>query len=105
MAYGLKEKEIEGLRNIFSSNIHVEKAILFGSRAKGNYKPFSDIDITLEGDKLTHKDLMQLFSAIDDLLMPYELDMSLKKDIKNTALLEHINRVGIALYTRQQPLA
>ena len=105
MAYGVKGKEIEGLRNIFSSNSHVEKAILFGSRAKGNYKPFSDIDITLEGDKLTHKDLMQLCSAIDDLLMPYELDLSLKKDIKNTALLEHINRVGIALYTRQQPLA
>ncbi len=48
---------------------------------------------------------MQLCSAIDDLLMPYELDLSLKKDIKNTALLEHINRVGIALYSRQQPLA
>lgn len=101
MEYGLKKKEIEGLHNIFSSNIHVEKAILFGSRAKGNYKPFSDIDITLEGEELTHEDLMQLCSAIDDLLMPYELDMSLRKDIRNTALIEHINRVGITLYTRQ----
>lgn len=100
MPYGLKDKEIENLTLLFSANEHVEQAILYGSRAKGNYKPFSDIDITLVGEKLNQDDLLQLYRKIDDLLMPYELDLSLFKEIKNPALVEHINRVGIPLYVR-----
>ena len=100
MPYGLKDKEIEALQNLFCSNKNVEQAVLYGSRAKGNYKPFSDIDITLIGDELTRVDLLRLCRAIDDLLMPYELDMNLYKDIHNLALLEHIGRVGIPLYKK-----
>ncbi|MBR1834534.1 MAG: nucleotidyltransferase domain-containing protein [Bacteroidales bacterium] len=100
MKYGLKDNELGDLCSLFAANCRVVRAVLYGSRAKGNYKPFSDIDITLMGDDLTHHDLLTLCQAIDDLLMPYETDLSLYKEINNPALLEHINRNGITLYSR-----
>jgi predicted nucleotidyltransferase len=39
----------------------VEKAILYGSRAKGNYKNGSDIDLTLRGE-LAQRDCVSRFS-------------------------------------------
>ena len=101
MTYGLKDSEIDSLRRLFSANEHVERAVLYGSRAKGNYKPFSDIDITLEGDELTHDDWNRLKQTIDDLLMPYEVDLNLRKELKNPSLLAHIDRVCVPLYIRK----
>ena len=101
MTYGLKDSEIESLRRLFSANEHVERAVLYGSRAKGNYKPFSDIDSTLEGDELTYDDWNRLKQTIDDLLMPYEVDLNLRKELKNPNLLAHIDRVGVPLYIRK----
>ena len=97
---GLDDEEVEALRGVFARNSRVKRAVLYGSRAKGTYRPFSDMDITLEGDELTYDDLLDLSMEIDDLLLPYELDMNLRKNLKNAALIEHIDRVGIPLYER-----
>ena len=75
--------------------------VLYGSRAKGNYKPFSDVDITLVGDELTHEDLNRVILAIDDLLLPYQFDISLFYILKNAELIDHINRRGIVIYERK----
>ena len=74
---------------------------MYGSRAKGNYKPFSDVDITLEGAELTHTDLSRLSLAIDDLLLPYQFDISIFHTLKNEALIDHIRRMGITIYERE----
>lgn len=50
--YGLTDNELEKLCNLFRKHEEIEQAVLYGSRAKGNFKPFSDIDITLMGDRL-----------------------------------------------------
>ena len=68
MPYGLKETELSKLTEIFASNERVERVILYGSRAKGCHKPFSDVDITLEGPDLTRTDLSRISLAIDDLI-------------------------------------
>ena len=57
--YGLTDNELEKLCNLFRKHEEIEQAVLYGSRAKGNFKPFSDIDITLMGDRLTYKMLEQ----------------------------------------------
>ena len=75
------------------------KVILYGSRAKGTYKPFSDIDITLLGDKLEHDDLLDIIDGIEDLLLPYMFDISLFSSLKNENLIDHINRVGVEVYS------
>lgn len=81
-------------------NEHIERVILYGSRAKGNYKPFSDVDITLVGGLLTHDDLSRIIIAIDDLLLPYQFDISIFHQLKNETLIDHINRRGIVIYEK-----
>ena len=53
----------------------VEKGVLYGSRAKGNFKPGSDIDLTLRGDGLTLSLLGDIDMALDDFLLPYEIGL------------------------------
>lgn len=98
MKYGLKEEQWEMLRNVFAKNPRIEKVILYGSRAKGTYKPFSDVDITLVGKELSMNDLLDTTNAIDDLLLPYMFDVSLYHNLKSPELLDHISRRGVIIY-------
>jgi predicted nucleotidyltransferase len=66
----------------------------------GNYKPGSDIDLILEGMALTLKQLNIIENELDDLLLPYELDVSIYHQIDNPDLLEHVERVGVVFYTK-----
>jgi uncharacterized protein len=98
LSFGLKETTIEKIRGVLARYPEIEKAVLYGSRAKGNYRNGSDIDLTLVGDGLTHNQLLRIEMEIDDLLLPYKMDLSLYRQIENPSLLEHIARVGITFY-------
>jgi predicted nucleotidyltransferase len=98
MRFGLKEETIEKIIAVFSLFPEIDKAILYGSRAKGNYKHGSDIDITLLGNDLDLKLLNHLSLALDELLLPYKFDISIYSYINNSDLLENIKRVGIVFY-------
>nr|WP_240476467.1 nucleotidyltransferase domain-containing protein [Marinobacterium rhizophilum] len=74
--------------------------MLYGSRAKGNFKPGSDVDLTLEGAELSVQVLNEVAWALDDLLLPYQIDLSILEQIYNQDLIDHINREGVRLYTR-----
>lgn len=100
MKYGLTDAEIDKICQVFSQYEKVEKVILYGSRAKGTYKPFSDVDITLVGENLTRNDLNAVVLALDDLLLSYEFDVSILSQLKNDHLMEHIQRVGITIYEK-----
>jgi predicted nucleotidyltransferase len=101
MKYGLSENIIKQIQEVFCSYPEINEAILYGSRAKGNYKPGSDIDLTFKGEKLNITLLNQISLKLDDLFLPYTFDLSIFLHIKNTELLEHINRVGISFYKKQ----
>lgn len=100
MPYGLTDIEMQKLSEIFEHHGRIEEVILYGSRAKGNFKPFSDVDIALVGDELSRDDLNKVIQEVDDLLLPYQFDISLKHRLKNDALIEHIERIGIGIYKR-----
>jgi uncharacterized protein len=93
--YGLTADAMDALRGVFKQYTKIEKVILYGSRAKENYRPGSDIDLCLEGPMLTLKDLLAIENQLDDLLLPWKIDLSLKHQIDNPDLLKHIERVGI----------
>lgn len=99
-AYGLSETAIANIQNAFKTHPKIDQAILYGSRAKGSFRSNSDIDLTLIGNQLTFSDLAHIKNELDDLMLPYSIDLSLHHDIDNPALLEHIERVGITLYSR-----
>lgn len=97
--FGLKPHTISAIQRVFAQHPQVERAVLYGSRAKGNYRPGSDIDLTLFGESLTYADLCRIETEIDDLLLPYTLDLSLYAQIDNADLREHIQRVGQEFYS------
>lgn len=64
MPYGLTDIELQKLLEVFAQNGRIEQVILYGSRAKGNFKPFSDVDITLVGSELSRDDLNKVIPQI-----------------------------------------
>jgi len=96
--FGLKESTIKKIISVFAKHSEVESAILYGSRAKGNYRKGSDIDLTLTGEKLTYRIVSRIENEIDDLLLPYLFDISILSRISNPDVVEHINRVGQIFY-------
>lgn len=98
MKYGLDDKTVHSIISEFKKIPEIESAVLYGSRAKGTFKPASDIDITLSGPLLTVSHLNKLSWALDDLLLPYTFDLSILSHIKQPDVLEHIERVGVRLY-------
>jgi len=99
MNYGLTNTNLENIKSIFHQFPGIETAYLYGSRAKGNYKPSSDIDIVLKGEALDIKQLTNILLKLDDLFLPNQFDVSLYHHIDNVELLDHIKRVGIDIYT------
>lgn len=102
MTFGLKEETLAQIRNIIEDFPQVEQVLIYGSRAKGGFRPGSDIDLTFKGNNLNLKIINKISLQIDDLLLPYTFDISVFEHIDNKDLLEHIGRVGKVFYKRQQ---
>ena len=105
LRFGLKEATIQKICAVLSHYPQVEKAILYGSRAKGNPKNGSDIDLTLRGNAdLTLTILYKILDELDDLLLPYTIDLSIFNDIGDPEVIDHIQRVGVTFYDRAQAI-
>lgn len=100
--FGLKPHTISAIQNVFARHPEIKQAVLYGSRAKGTQRPGSDIDLTLFGEALTYTQLDRIETEIDDLLLPYTVDLSLHTQIDNADLLDHIRRVGQVFYQRDE---
>ncbi|HAG92177.1 MAG TPA: hypothetical protein DCL41_09905 [Bdellovibrionales bacterium] len=98
--FGLSQASLQKIGSVLKRHSQIERAIVYGSRAMGNFKPSSDIDLTLVGENLSTSDLLQIESELDDLLLPYSIDLSLFHQIENSDLKEHIQRVGKDFPTR-----
>ena len=94
--YGISQNALDKIKTVLFSVQGVEQAILYGSRAKGSFKEGSDIDLTVKGN-LTYDDLVKMSVNLDDLNLPWKIDLSLYSQIGNKDLLDHIDRVGIAI--------
>ena len=102
MRFGLSEKVIENLVNLFSAFDKIEEVTLFGSRAKGTFKEGSDIDLSLKGSMIDLQYIRKIELEIDRLDFPYAVDLVIYDKIKEPLLTEHINRIGICIYHRLQ---
>jgi len=100
MNHGLPESAVSKICGVFERFPEIERAILYGSRAKGTHKNGSDIDLTLEGNTLDVSRLGSIADALDDLLLPYQIDLSIRHAIQQADLLEHIERVGQVFYQK-----
>ncbi|MHB8791536.1 MAG: nucleotidyltransferase domain-containing protein [Desulfobulbaceae bacterium] len=100
MSFGLSDADMAQIRGVFARFSAIDKAVLYGSRAKGNYKQGSDIDLTLYGKDLTTAQLGDIAEALDDLLLPYQIDLSIFAHLNHPDLRDHIERVGQVFYEK-----
>jgi predicted nucleotidyltransferase len=100
--FGLPEAAIQAIQNVLASHPEVERAIVYGSRALGRQRAASDIDLTLLGPSIRPSTLAQIEAELDDLLLPWMIDLSCLADLSHPPLLAHIHSVGQVLYTRPE---
>ncbi|MBT1070928.1 nucleotidyltransferase domain-containing protein [Pelotalea chapellei] len=100
--FGLTTEVIACIRAALAGFEQIQTATLYGSRAKGNFKPGSDIDLTLTtAGELPKSFLNDVSIALDDLDLPYSFDLSLLHKINNSNLIDHIHRVGVEFYNAE----
>lgn len=98
--FGISIQNIDQIIKTFSVVSKIEEVIIFGSRAKGNFKPGSDIDLAINGKNLNFDDLLELHVKLDELNLPYKLDLILYNEIKDKEVLSHIKRLGKVFYKK-----
>ncbi len=102
MRFGLNENTVSKINDTFTSYPEIEQVLIYGSRAKGNFREGSDIDISLFGENLDSTLLKSIHQKIDNLNTPYLFDISIFNDLKSERLIDHIKRVGKILYEKDK---
>lgn len=93
--YGLKERDLDYIRKALEKFPEIEKTILFGSRALGNYKKASDVDLAIVGDKISQKTMRQLNEWLNNIYpLPYMFDLQHYNSLTNENLKKHIDHFG-----------
>jgi len=96
---GLSSKTIKYIIQVLSEFPAIKQALFFGSRAMGNYKKGSDIDIALKGDAITFNLVNSVHEKLEnDIPVPYFFDVVDYKDLKNMDLKNHIDTQGKVFY-------
>lgn len=99
LPFGLSKATLDKLNSVFARHSSIDAVLIYGSRAKGNHRRGSDIDLTIKGE-IPFAEFVQIEDQIDDLMLPYTVDLSQYRQIDNAELIEHIDRVGVAIYVR-----
>jgi predicted nucleotidyltransferase len=102
MRFGLEEGTIQQIQSTLAQFPLIDKAVLYGSRAKGTDRKGSDIDLCLFGASLNQKVLYQIETALDDLWLPYTFDLCAYQVLGNNDLKGHIDRVGVPFYENEK---
>lgn len=97
---GLEHEEMAAIQAILSTCDALEEACVYGSRAKGNFRPFSDIDIVLKGEKLVWADKADLMLSFEESLLPYIVDLNLYNDLRPGPFLSEVDRWAKPIYRK-----
>ena len=98
MSYGLRDSDIQTIQKVGKQWPEIEEILLFGSRAKGNFKPGSDVDLAVRGKNIGYDTVLHFEQFLnEETRLPYFFDVLHVESLKEPDLLEHINRVGVAL--------
>ncbi len=100
MSHGLPAPVIDRIQEVLDRHPSVDRAVLYGSRAKRCLRAGSDIDLTLQGQQLDDQALNRIANDLDDLLLPWQIDLCHFDRLTHLELVAHIQRVGVVLYER-----
>lgn len=102
MKFGLSQESLNTIEDAIKPFPDIEEAVIYGSRAMGNFKPYSDIDIALKGENLTDRSVSALRTFLNHAApgFPYKADVLNYHTLTNAALKKHIDEYGKVLYKR-----
>lgn len=101
MICGLISSQIKEVVSIFKKYRAVERAAIYGSRATGLHRKYSDVDVALFGKKgLTIDVLCDVANDLEDTYLPYMFDVTLFKMVTKSDMRKHILRDGVTIYHR-----
>lgn len=101
--FGFKEGDLELILKLFTTFPAVEKGIIFGSRAKGNYQQGSDVDIAIvSNDKLLAREINSLLN--EECPIPYTFDVIDFNTITHKDLKDQIEQTGIVIFDRKEQI-
>ena len=93
--FGLQDADLAYICSVLGEFAEIKKAVIFGSRAKGNYKPGSDVDLAIFGDNITFTTIAKLHSRLEEEgPLPYFFDIVDYTHLDHPELKAHIDRVG-----------
>ena len=99
MNFGLTKQDITKINDVFADYPEVKQVTIYGSRAKGNFRKGSDIDLTIIGvDDYSMK--IEIGNDLDNILLPYKIDLSLYSQITDFDVLDHIKRIGCVFFKK-----
>jgi predicted nucleotidyltransferase len=103
VSFGLQARDIESITKVAGEIPEIKEVILFGSRAKGNFKKGSDIDLAIKGQGITEVTIKRLSARLnEEAPLPYFVDVLHYEKISNLDLVDHIDRVGVVIYSQKQ---
>ena len=96
--FGLSEREINTIREIFKKYPDIEAVYIFGSRAKGSFKEGSDIDLAVINEGVDTMTIARIKGEFEESSLPCRVDIVSYPDINHKELIDHIDRVGVLIY-------
>lgn len=100
--HGLSTGALAQITGVLARHPEVERAILFGSRAKATHKPGSDIDLSLVGPVLNWRIVGRIYDELDDLMLPHRFSLIVFDAKTDADVAAHIRRVGIPIFERER---
>lgn len=102
MQYGLSQRNMNDILDAFTHFPEIEQALLFGSRAKGDFQPGSDVDLAIKGHRLNRKQINRLNDLLnEEYPLPYFFDVLHYETLDSPDLIAHIDRVGKVIYLQE----
>jgi len=101
--FGLRDSDILDIIQVLEKFPEVESARIFGSRAKGNYRNGSDVDLAVFGNNISFERIIHISSVLnEETVMPYYFDVLDYYSIENADLVRHIDRIGKIIYSKEK---
>ncbi|MBN1960396.1 MAG: nucleotidyltransferase domain-containing protein [Deltaproteobacteria bacterium] len=98
IAFGLSQHIIDKILEVFTKHHKIERVVIFGSRALGNFKSYSDIDLAVYGEQLEANEFSRLSFELHELPIVFSIDVIHANQISNQALLDRVESEGQQIY-------
>ena len=100
--FGLPLAAHTRMKRVFNNYPAMQQVLIYGSRSMGNHKHGSDIDLVIAGESFTLEQLLKLSNELDDLLLPYSIDLARLTQISDKKLLAHIAEYGQCFWSYEE---